>query len=193
MIVLIDNYDSFVYNLARYVGKLDHARQVFRNDAITIAEIEALNPSHIIISPGPCAPEDAGISKAMIKYFYKTVPILGICLGHQAIGEVFGGKIVRAQRPMHGMSSLITHNKQGILTNIPSPLEVARYHSLVIDPNSVPTDLEVTALSKEGEVMAIQHRQYPIFGLQFHPESVLTKPGFEMVRQFLELDHSLST
>jgi para-aminobenzoate synthetase component II len=172
------------------VGKLGHARRVFRNDAITIAEIEALNPSHIIISPGPCAPADAGISKAVITHFYKKVPMLGICLGHQAIGEVFGGKIVRAQRPMHGMSSLITHNKQDILTSIPSPVEVARYHSLVIDPNSVPKELEVTATSKEGEIMAIQHRQHPVFGLQFHPESVLTKLGFEMLQAFLELRYS---
>lgn len=185
MILLIDNYDSFVYNLARYVGELGHERIVKRNDDITLDEIAKLQPSHIIISPGPCAPEQAGISIEVICYFAGQIPLLGVCLGHQAIGQVFGGKVVRAKRPMHGKSSLITHDENEIFSGIENPLRVARYHSLIVNDDGFPDELRVTARCDHGEIMALSHRKYPVFGVQFHPESVLTQCGYELLRNFL--------
>jgi anthranilate synthase/aminodeoxychorismate synthase-like glutamine amidotransferase len=186
MVVLIDNYDSFVYNLARYVGELGYERQVIRHDAISVEALCQLRPSHIIISPGPGAPQQAGISLAAIQALAGQVPILGVCLGHQAIGEAFGGRVVRAQRPMHGKASEITHEGEGIFRGLPSPLRVGRYHSLIVEPETVPETLRVTAWSAEGEIMALQHRSLPIFGVQFHPESVLTDCGYRLLSNFLE-------
>lgn len=186
MIVLIDNYDSFVYNLARYVGELGYARQVLRHDAITLSALRALKPSHIIISPGPGTPQDAGISLAVIEEFASDVPILGVCLGHQAIGEAFGGRVVRAQYPMHGKSSQVSHDGKGIFSGVPNPLIVGRYHSLIVDPQSVPESLKITAWSAEGEIMALEHRTLRVYGVQFHPESVLTECGYNLLQNFLE-------
>lgn len=183
MILLIDNYDSFVYNLARYVSELGFSRIVKRNDAITLAEIEALNPSHIILSPGPSAPEQAGITMAVIEHFGSSIPILGVCLGHQAIGQVYGGLVSRAEKAIHGKSAIIKHNGEKIFSGLKNPLSVARYHSLIV--SVVPPILEVTASSLTGEVMGLAHRQYPVFGVQFHPESVLSECGHELMRNFL--------
>jgi anthranilate synthase/aminodeoxychorismate synthase-like glutamine amidotransferase len=187
MVVLIDNYDSFVYNLARYVGELGYSRRVVRHDAITLEELSDLNPSHIIISPGPCAPKEAGISLAVVEHFAERVPILGVCLGHQAIGEAFGGMVVRAKNPLHGKAREVWHDGKGIFEGIPSPLKVGRYHSLIVDPESVPEVLRVTARSAEGEIMGLEHRSLPVFGVQFHPESVLTESGYEVMRNFLSV------
>lgn len=186
MILVIDNYDSFVYNLARYVRELDYHCEVYRNDKITLEKIEELKPSHIIISPGPCTPNEAGISLDVIKYLGPSIPILGVCLGHQAIGQAFGGKVVRAQNPMHGKASWIKHNGENIFQNLDQPLQTGRYHSLVVSPNKFPKELEITAYCERGEIMALRHKNYPIFGVQFHPESVLTKQGHELLRNFLE-------
>lgn len=185
MILLIDNYDSFVHNLARYIRELSYTTQVVRNDVISLAGIAELNPTHIIISPGPCDPNKAGISMATIKHFAAKIPILGVCLGHQAIGQVYGGKIVRAQRAIHGKNSLITHDEQGIFLNLENPLLVGRYHSLIVSEQQFPTDLMICARSKEGEIMALRHRVYPIYGVQFHPESVLTQEGYSLLQNFL--------
>jgi len=186
MLLLIDNYDSFVYNLARYVSELGWEREVVRNDAITLEEIEALAPSHIIISPGPCTPNEAGISNAVIRHFEATIPILGVCLGHQCIGQVYGGQVVRAGRPMHGKTSLITHVGLGVFRDLPSPLRVTRYHSLVVDRQTFPNDLILTANSPDGEIIALRHRTHPVVGVQFHPEAVLTESGHQLLRNFLE-------
>ncbi len=185
MILLIDNYDSFVYNLARYVSELGFAYRVVRNDKITLDEIALLDPTHIIISPGPCAPQQAGISLDVIKRFGASKPILGVCLGHQAIGEVYGGMVTRAKRPMHGKSSVITHINQNIFSGLKNPLQVARYHSLIVSEENFPDVLCVSARCEIGEVMALQHREYPVFGVQFHPESVLTEEGYRLIRNFL--------
>jgi anthranilate synthase/aminodeoxychorismate synthase-like glutamine amidotransferase len=185
MILLIDNYDSFVYNLARYVGELGFNRLVKRNDKISLAEIALLQPSHIIISPGPCAPEQAGISMDVIKQFGKTIPILGVCLGHQAIGQVYGGKVTRAKRPMHGKSSLITHDEKKLFSGLENPLQVARYHSLIVSDENFPEELCITAQCDAGEIMGLAHREYPVYGVQFHPESVLTKSGHALLENFL--------
>jgi len=185
MILLIDNYDSFVYNLARYVGELGFQRCVARNDAMSLTEIEDLQPSHIIISPGPCAPEQAGISMSVIQHFGSRIPILGVCLGHQAIGQVYGGKIERAKRPMHGKSSHVTHAAKGLFQDIPNPLSVGRYHSLIVSEEGLSKDLEITARSEEGEIMALAHREHPVMGVQFHPESVLTDKGYELLKNFI--------
>jgi len=185
MILLIDNYDSFVHNLARYVGELGYARRVIRNDAITLDEIERLNPSHIIISPGPCAPLQAGISMAVVRYFAERIPILGVCLGHQVIGEVFGGLVMRAKHPMHGKASLIQHDGKTIFHGLQNPLRVARYHSLIVSDDHFPDVLSVTARCDVGEIMALQHREYPLFGVQFHPESVLAEQGHALLENFL--------
>jgi para-aminobenzoate synthetase component 2 len=187
MILLIDNYDSFVYNLARYVGELGHPRCVKRNDVIDLQDIEDINPTHIIISPGPCAPLQAGISMAVIKEFGSRIPILGVCLGHQAIGQVYGGNVKRAQKPMHGKASPITHAQNYLFAGLKNPLRVARYHSLIVAEENFPSELEVTARSIEGEVMAIMHRTYPVFGVQFHPESVLTESGYALLENFLKV------
>ncbi len=185
MILLIDNYDSFVYNLARYVNELGFHSRVVRNDKITLDEISELNPSHIIISPGPCAPEQAGISMAVIEHFGAVIPILGVCLGHQAIGQVYAAKVLRAKRPMHGKSSRITHAEKEIFAGLNNPLQVGRYHSLIVSEDEFPAELEVLARCEMGEVMALRHRKHAVFGVQFHPESVLTEQGYLLLRNFL--------
>ena len=185
MILLIDNYDSFVYNLARYVAELGQDPVVRRNDSITLDEIPGLEPSHIIISPGPCSPTEAGISTELIRRFGGSIPILGVCLGHQCIGAAYGGEIVRAKRPMHGKTSRIHHQGDGIFAGLPSPFLATRYHSLVIAPESVPEELRVTATAEDGEIMAVAHATHPVVGVQFHPESVLTEHGYRMLDHFL--------
>jgi anthranilate synthase component 2 len=185
MILIIDNYDSFVYNLARYVGELNHEYQVKRNDSITLADVAALNPSHIIISPGPKAPPDAGISVDIIKHFAPTIPILGVCLGHQALACAFGGVVEIAPKPLHGKSSVITHHGKDIFANLPNPLSVGRYHSLIVAEKDLPDCLEVTARSEDNLIMALRHREYPTFGVQFHPESILTQSGHALLKNFL--------
>jgi anthranilate synthase/aminodeoxychorismate synthase-like glutamine amidotransferase len=188
MILLIDNHDSFVYNLARYIGELGYERCVKRNDEITIDEIEILTPTHIIISPGPCAPDQAGISLAVIRRFAASIPILGVCLGHQAIGQAFGAAITRAKSPAHGKSSLITHDEKNLFAGMPQPLRVGRYHSLIIAADDFPEQqLKITALCPAGEIMAVQHVTYPMFGVQFHPESVLTEQGYALLKNFLKV------
>jgi len=188
MILLIDNYDSFVYNLARYVVELGHVAMVKRNDAITLEEVVALQPSHIILSPGPCTPNESGICLDIIRTLGPKIPILGVCLGHQAIGQVYGGTVVRAQRPMHGKAAKMTHVGTGLFTDIPNACLVGRYHSLVVSPIDFPhAALAVTAKSAEGEIMALQHRVYPTYGVQFHPESVLTEHGYTLLKRFLSV------
>lgn len=186
MILVIDNYDSFVYNLAQYLGELGYEPRVFRNDKITIAEIEAFAPSHIVISPGPGTPEkDAGVSNEVLRHFAGKVPILGVCLGHQCMGYVFGGRIVRAPRLLHGKTSFIHHDGRAIYQGLPNPFEAGRYHSLVIEPQSLPEELEVTARTDQGEIMGVRHRRYGVEGVQFHPESVLTAVGHQLLSNFL--------
>ena len=185
MILLLDNYDSFVYNLARYVRELGESPVVRRHDALTVDEVAAMGPSHIIISPGPCSPVEAGISTEVVRRLGPTVPILGVCLGHQCIGAAYGGEIVRAGQPMHGKTSMIHHRGTGIFTGLPTPFRATRYHSLVIAPASVPTDLEVLATSEDGEIMAVRHARHPVHGVQFHPESVLTEHGYRLLDHFL--------
>ncbi len=184
MIAVIDNYDSFTYNLVQYLGELGAELRVFRNDAVSVQELAALDPSHIIISPGPGHPDDAGISKGLIGALGPTRPILGVCLGHQCIGEVFGGQVVRASRLMHGKTSPIYHYGEDLFSGVPSPFEATRYHSLIVT-EPVPDTLKVTAFTSEGEVMGLRHREYPIFGVQFHPESFLTGYGRQILRNFL--------
>ena len=188
MLVLIDNYDSFTYNLVQYFGELGADIRVFRNDQVTINQIAALNPSHLVISPGPGEPlKDDGISSDAIKHFTGKIPVLGVCLGHQALGAVFGGKVDRAQRLMHGKTSQVTHNGQGIFKGIPSPFEAMRYHSLVVyDP--IPAELEVTAITAEEEIMGLKHREHQTYGVQFHPESILTEHGKQILKNFLDLN-----
>jgi anthranilate synthase/aminodeoxychorismate synthase-like glutamine amidotransferase len=185
MILLIDNYDSFVYNLARYVRELGHEAIVRRHDALALADIGRLAPSHIILSPGPCTPAEAGISTDVVRRFGPSIPILGVCLGHQCIGAAYGARIVRAGRPMHGKVSQVTHDGLGIFTGLPSPFHATRYHSLVIAPDSVPGALRVTARSEDGEIMAVAHRDHPTIGVQFHPESALTEYGYFLLGAFL--------
>jgi anthranilate synthase component 2/para-aminobenzoate synthetase component 2 len=185
LILLIDNYDSFVFNLARYVGELGYAREVVRNDAVTLEQTEALAPEAIILSPGPCTPKEAGISNAVIASLGARIPILGVCLGHQCIAEVYGGLVVRARRPMHGKTSLVSHDGRGVFKGLPNPLRVTRYHSLVAAPGRVPSELEVSALSPEGEIMGLRHRIHPVEGVQFHPEAVLTDRGHDLLANFL--------
>ncbi|CAN5862475.1 aminodeoxychorismate/anthranilate synthase component II [soil metagenome] len=185
MILLIDNYDSFVYNLARYVRELGETPLVRRNDALSVDDILELAPSHIVISPGPCSPAEAGISTDVIRRIGRTTPVLGVCLGHQCIGAAYGGEIVRAGRPMHGKTSRIHHRGSDLFTGLPSPFLASRYHSLVISPASVPPELEVTATSEDGEIMAVKHATHPVYGVQFHPESVLTEHGYRMLDHFL--------
>jgi anthranilate synthase component 2 len=185
MILLLDNYDSFVYNLARYVRELGETPVVHRHDALTVDDVAAMAPSHVIISPGPCSPAEAGISTELVRRLGATVPILGVCLGHQCIGAAYGGEIVRAGRPMHGKTSLIHHQGGGLFHGLPNPFRATRYHSLVIAPASVPPDLEVLATSEDGEIMAVRHVRHPVHGVQFHPESVLTEHGYRLVDHFL--------
>ncbi len=185
MILLIDNYDSFVYNLARYVQELGEDAVVRRHDALTLDDIEALRPSHIIISPGPCSPGEAGISTDVVRRFGAGTPILGVCLGHQCIGAAYGAGIVRAGRPMHGKASCIHHDGSGLFAGLPNPFLAARYHSLVISRTNVPAELRVTASAEDGEIMAVQHARHPVIGVQFHPESVLTAYGYVLIDRFL--------
>ena len=186
MILLIDNYDSFVHNLARYIAELGEEPVVRRNDEATIADIEALHPSHIVISPGPCTPAEAGISIDVIRHFAPTTPILGVCLGHQAIGAAFGGRIVRASRPVHGKTSRVAHDRRGLFDGLPTPIRATRYHSLVIERASLPDALVVTAEAEDDrEIMGVAHRQHPVYGVQFHPESVLSEHGYAIIENFL--------
>ena len=187
MILIIDNYDSFTYNLVQYLGEMGGDLQVYRNDKITINEIKRLRPSHIVISPGPKWPKDAGVSSEVIKTFSGSIPILGVCLGHQCIGEVFGGKVVLAKRLMHGKTSFIYHNEKTIFKGIENPFEATRYHSLLVERESMPSCLEITAQTKEKEIMGIKHKKFPIWGIQFHPESILTKVGKDILRNFLNM------
>lgn len=184
MITVIDNYDSFTYNLVQYLGELGAEVQVFRNDAVTVQAVEALQPSHIVISPGPGDPSDAGVSNEIIIRLGPRFPLLGVCLGHQCIGEAFGGKVVRAPRLMHGKVSPIYHYGEDLFVGVASPFEATRYHSLIV-AEPLPPELQVTAFTKEGELMGLRHRQYPVFGVQFHPESILTAPGRQILRNFL--------
>ncbi len=185
MILLIDNYDSFVYNLARYVRELGEEPVVRRHDAVTVEEILMMRPSHVIISPGPCSPAEAGISTQVVREVGAAIPVLGVCLGHQCIGSAYGAEIVRAGRPMHGKTSRIHHRGSGLFAGLPSPFYATRYHSLAIAPASVPAELEVLATSEDGEIMAVQHSRHPVYGVQFHPESVLTEHGYRLVDHFL--------
>jgi anthranilate synthase/aminodeoxychorismate synthase-like glutamine amidotransferase len=185
MLLVIDNYDSFTYNLVQYLGELRQEVRVVRNDEIAAADIAGLTPSHIVISPGPCTPNEAGISLDVIKMYAGKIPILGVCLGHQSIGQAFGGKIVRAARVMHGKTSMIHHDGKGVFAGLPNPFEATRYHSLLIERASVPEALEVTAKTDEGEIMAVRHRTLPVEGVQFHPESFLTTAGKDLLANFI--------
>ena len=187
MILMIDNYDSFVYNLVQYFKELDEDIVVKRNDEITIDDIKTLNPEIIVLSPGPCSPTEAGICIEAVENFKGKIPILGICLGHQTIGQVFGSKIVKAIEPVHGKVHSITHDGKGVFTNIKNPLNVTRYHSLVVDTETLSDELEITAKTKEGEIMGLRHKKYMIEGVQFHRESVLTECGHELLRNFITL------
>lgn len=187
MLLIIDNYDSFTYNLVQYFGELGAEPVVKRNDEITLAEIEALQPEAIVISPGPCTPKEAGISNEVIARIGPKLPLLGVCLGHQCIGHVYGGAIVRAGRLMHGKTSPMLHDATGVFAGLPSPFEATRYHSLLIDPPTVPEILIVNAHTAEGEIMGVRHRDYPIHGVQFHPESILTRHGKDLLKNFLRI------
>ncbi|MTI11107.1 anthranilate synthase component II [Curvivirga aplysinae] len=191
MILVIDNYDSFVYNLARYFEELGREVKVVRNDVLSLEEIKVLAPDAIVISPGPCTPNEAGLSLDIIKTFAPTIPILGVCLGHQAIGQVFGGDTVRASQPMHGKTSDIEHDGSGLFTHLPSPLTVTRYHSLVIDPELTQNSpLRVQSQTANGDIMAVFHEEYPVYGVQFHPEAALTQGGHKLIENFLQItDH----
>ncbi|CDG85302.1 anthranilate synthase component II [Janthinobacterium agaricidamnosum] len=186
MLLMIDNYDSFTYNIVQYFGELGEDVRTVRNDEITIAEIEALNPDRICISPGPKAPAQAGISIEVLKHFAGKKPILGVCLGHQAIGEAFGGKVIRAKQVMHGKTSLIAHTGVGVFKDLPSPFTVIRYHSLAIERASFPACLEVTAWTDDGEIMGVRHKEFDIEGVQFHPESILSEHGHALLKNFLD-------
>lgn len=185
MILMIDNYDSFTYNLVQYLGEMGQQLKVFRNDKITIEEIEDMNPDRIIISPGPCTPSEAGISVDAIKHFTGKVPILGVCLGHQSIGQAFGGEIIRAQRLMHGKTSMIHHDNEGVFAGMPNPFEATRYHSLIIRRETIPDCLQITAETDAREIMGVRHKEYPIEGVQFHPESILTVDGKKLLANFV--------
>lgn len=187
MILMIDNYDSFTYNLVEYLKMLKRDVKVYRNDEITIDEIKELNPEIIVISPGPCTPKEAGISEKIIRELKGVFPILGICLGHQAIGEVFGGKIVKAKEPIHGKVYPINHSNIGVFKGLKNPLNVTRYHSLLIEKETLPEELEITAETKDGEIMGIRHKEYLMEGVQFHPEAVLTEQGLELLDNFLKV------
>jgi anthranilate synthase component II len=192
MLLMIDNYDSFTYNLVQYLGELGADVRVYRNDQISVREIEALKPEHIVISPGPCTPNEAGVSLETILHFAGKIPILGVCLGHQSIGQAFGGRVVHARQVMHGKTSLIRHRGAGVFHGLPDPIEATRYHSLVIAKESLPSCLEVTAWTETAagafdEIMGVRHREYAVEGVQFHPESILTQHGHQMLNNFLKL------
>jgi anthranilate synthase component 2 len=186
MLLMIDNYDSFTYNLVQYLGELGEDVRVYRNDAVTLDEIARMKPARIVISPGPCTPNEAGVSVPLIQRFTGTIPILGVCLGHQSIGQAFGGRIVHAKAVMHGKTSAIAHNAGGVFRGLPNPFQATRYHSLVIEQASLPECLEVTAWTDDGEIMGVRHRSLPVEGVQFHPESILTEHGHALLRNFLE-------
>ncbi len=183
---MIDNYDSFTYNLVQYLGEMGQELVVRRNDQISIEEIEQMNPDFLMISPGPCSPNEAGISLEAIEYFARKLPIFGVCLGHQSIAQVFGGDVIRADRLMHGKTSEIIHNGESIFSGLPSPLTATRYHSLIVKKETLPDCLEITAETDEGEIMALRHRDLPIEGVQFHPESIMTSDGKKLLRNFIE-------
>ncbi|WP_044482581.1 aminodeoxychorismate/anthranilate synthase component II [Paenibacillus antibioticophila] len=185
MILVIDNYDSFTYNLVQYLGELGEEVVVRRNDEIDLEGITALNPDHILISPGPCTPNEAGITLEVIERFKGEIPIFGVCLGHQAIGQAFGGKVIRAERLMHGKTSPIHHQGESVFAGLPSPFTATRYHSLIVERETLPDCLEITAETAEGEIMGLRHRQYAVEGVQFHPESIITDHGHQMLRNFL--------
>lgn len=187
MILMIDNYDSFTYNLVQYFGEFGHELVVKRNDDITIEEIEAMNPMMLVISPGPCTPNEAGESLAIIRHFAGRLPILGVCLGHQAIGQVFGGQVVRAERLMHGKTSPVFHKGIGLHAKNNNPFQATRYHSLLVDADTLPECLEVTAWTAEGEIMGFRHKEYAIEGVQYHPESIMTEDGKQLLREFITL------
>ncbi|MDP3514783.1 MAG: aminodeoxychorismate/anthranilate synthase component II [Sulfuritalea sp.] len=186
MLLMIDNYDSFTYNLVQYFGELGEDVKVFRNDAITLKEIAAMNPARIVISPGPCSPAEAGISVAAIREFAGKIPLLGVCLGHQSRGAPFGGEIVHARQLMHGKTSTVTHEGKGVFAGLPNPLTVTRYHSLAIRRDTLPACLEITAWTEDGEIMGVRHREFKVEGVQFHPESILTECGHELLKNFLK-------
>jgi para-aminobenzoate synthetase component 2 len=185
MVLLIDNYDSFTYNLAQYIGELGKTVEVVRNDEISIEKAKEYNPEHLIISPGPGTPDDAGMSRELIKYFAKRIPVLGVCLGHQCIASAFGGKVTRAERLMHGKTSMVYHTGNGIFQGLPNPFEATRYHSLIVEDSALPDQFEVTAHTAEGEVMGIKFTEHPVEGVQFHPESILTTHGRLLLSNFL--------
>jgi len=193
MLLMIDNYDSFTYNIVQYFGQLGEDVQVHRNDRITLDEIEALQPARLVISPGPCSPEEAGISVAAIRRFAGQIPILGVCLGHQAIGAAFGGKVVRSVSLMHGKTSPILHDGRELFRGLPNPFQATRYHSLIVERSSLPACLEVTAWVENGEIMGMRHRELPVWGVQFHPESILTEGGMDLLRNFLEISGRLES
>ena len=186
MILMIDNYDSFTFNIVQYLGQMGENVQVYRNDKITVEEIKTLKPQAIFLSPGPCSPKEAGITVDVIREFHKTVPIMGICLGHQAIGYAFGGEVVRAERIMHGKTSLITNDGKTIFQGLPNPFSAGRYHSLLVRRETLPACLEISAETAEGEIMGLRHRDFPVEGIQFHPESVLTPQGKRIIKNFLK-------
>lgn len=186
MLLMIDNYDSFTYNLVQYLGELGEDVQVFRNDEIDLAKVAALKPDHIVISPGPCTPNEAGISVPLIHEFAGKIPMLGVCLGHQSIGQAFGGNIIHAKQLMHGKTSLIHHKNEGVFKDLPNPYTATRYHSLVIERETLPDCLEITAWTDDGEIMGVRHKTLPIEGVQFHPESILTEYGHELLSNFLK-------
>lgn len=187
MILLIDNYDSFVFNLARYFERLGRPTRVVRNDAIDVAGVKALRPEAVVLSPGPCAPQQAGCSLEIVRELHAELPILGVCLGHQAIAEALGGRVVRAAEPVHGRASAVFHDGQGLFAGVPNPISACRYHSLVVEEATLPDELEATARTADGVVMALRHKRLPLVGLQFHPESILTDFGFELLANFLRL------
>jgi anthranilate synthase/aminodeoxychorismate synthase-like glutamine amidotransferase len=187
VLLLIDNYDSFTYNLVQYFGELGCEVTVFRNDALGLEEIASMAPERIVLSPGPCTPNEAGISLDVIREFAPRTPILGVCLGHQAIGQAFGGKVVRSRLPMHGKVSTIFHDERGVFAGLPNPIEATRYHSLVVERESLPACLEISAKTWDDEIMGLRHRQFPCEGVQFHPESILTPQGKDLLKNFLEL------
>lgn len=189
MLLIIDNYDSFTYNLVQYFGEMGAVMEIRRNDQVTLAEIEQMKPDHICVSPGPCTPKEAGISCEVIRRFGERIPLLGVCLGHQCIGDVFGGEVVRAGRLMHGKTSQIRHQGQSVFAGLPDPFEATRYHSLLVKRDTLPACLEVTAVAgdDESEIMGLRHKELPIHGVQFHPESILTAPGKKLLKNFLEM------
>jgi anthranilate synthase/aminodeoxychorismate synthase-like glutamine amidotransferase len=187
MLLMIDNYDSFTYNLVQYLGELGQDLKVYRNNKISVAEVEKMGPDRIVISPGPCTPKEAGISIDLIQYFAGKVPVLGVCLGHQSIGEAFGGDVIRAPYLMHGKTSMIHHDGKTIFSGLPNPFEATRYHSLIIKRDTLPSVLEISAWTEDGIIMGVRHKQFKVEGVQFHPESILTGVGKDLLRNFLKL------